>query len=628
MWNNMKKTSGRRYLLAGALLLALTGTPCRADNNTIAYSHDTGKGTKVVFGNGKTETYDVAIRMDGKAVRGLTIESVRIPLGSMKHISNLKVWLSKKLNLRSENGKKVNSPDILSQEAEAGDSSMAEVRLAQPYTIDCDTVFVGYSFSIDKADASNKRPFGLTSEKHDGGFWLHSSQTYNRTWTDYSDKGSSTLQVMLAGAPADAATVAHTERPYSLAGQASSMVVTLANRGYRGIQSIDYSYEEGPLNGTGHLDLETGVPAVYEATANVQVPLPAIDGKGVYPVKVTIDRVNGGDNADTARQATTEIDVYDKLPTHRAVLEEYTGTWCGNCPRGFVGMEVMKRLYPNDFIGISYHNNDPMEIMASSLFPSNVQKGLPDSWLDRTYETDAYFGAGSKGFGIDKMWSAVCGLLAQADITVKGKLTDDDTRVEMEADVAFPLPTHDADCHVEFVLLADSLHGDGSKWAQTNYFADRYSGGEDVFPEPEFKKFYDGKDPVAGLYYNDVVIASSRLNGTDVQLPATFEAGVPVKATASFDLSKAVNTSGESLVQSLKDLYAVALLVRADGSIVNGAKAAVPYRSAAGISSLPADSTATPAAIYDLTGRRLEQVKRGFNLVKMSDGQTVKILRK
>jgi hypothetical protein len=66
----------------------------------------------------------------------------------------------------------------------------------------------------------------------------------------------------------------------------------------------------------------------------------------------------------------------------------------------------MNRLYPNDFIGVSYHNADPMEIMDSNSFPSDVA-GFPDAWLDRVHETDAFAGDldyYSYQFGIDQAW--------------------------------------------------------------------------------------------------------------------------------------------------------------------------------------------------------------------------------
>ncbi len=617
----------KNILLLG-ILLAATAMPGQADNDCIAYGCDTGKGLNTQFGTGRTETYDVAMMLADKAIKGTTIRAFRIPLKQTDNLSGLKVWISKKLTLQTVDGKNVNTPDILSQTAPIAKDTV-DVVLDTPYTIDSDTLYVGFSFNVDKVDDNSKRPLTLTTEMHDGGFWIHTSQTY-RKWMDYSAKGSTVMQVMLAGLPQAAASATSTERPYSLTNEQTPVTLTLCNHGYTGIQSFDYTYETGTLTGQGHQDLDEPVAAVYNASKEVSLLLPAQAAKGVYPVKITISQINGTDNADPEKDITTEADIYNQLPKHRAVLEEYTGTWCGNCPRGFVGMEVMKRLYPDDFVGISYHNNDPMEIMTASQFPSDTQKGLPDSWLDRTYETDAYYGPDRQGFGIDKTWMSVCNLLAKADIDVKGQLANNNTQVDMEANVTFPLNAHDIHYRVEFVLLADSLHGDTAKWQQTNYFANRYAGGPETFPEPEFAKFYDGDDYVNGLYYNDVAIATTRLEGKDVSLPTTLTADEPFTAKASFNLGLIRNTNGYPLVQDVRQLHAVALLVDENGQVVNAAKAAVAYDP--NITSIHTPSTDTrqhrQAEIFDLSGRHITQIQPGVNLVKTAEGKVLKIFKK
>ena len=58
---------------------------------------------------------------------------------------------------------------------------------------------------------------------------------------------------------------------------------------------------------------------------------------------VNVLKVNGVDNEEEAvAEATTPVFVLNTLPRHRSLLEEYTGLWCGWCPRGFVALELLK----------------------------------------------------------------------------------------------------------------------------------------------------------------------------------------------------------------------------------------------------------------------------------------------
>jgi hypothetical protein len=146
---------------------------------------------------------------------------------------------------------------------------------------------------------------------------------------------------------------------------ATPIKLTLLNRGYNGIKSIDYSYSVGDKKVSDHLTLEAPIPACLNASTEFTITLPAIETKGKYPVNFSIDKVNGEANSETAT-ANSTLAIYNKLPKHRPVMEEFTGTWCGNCARGWIGLEVMTRLHP-DFIALAYHSGDVMQVIDQKL---------------------------------------------------------------------------------------------------------------------------------------------------------------------------------------------------------------------------------------------------------------------
>ena len=82
------------------------------------------------------------------------------------------------------------------------------------------------------------------------------------------------------------------------------------------------------------------------------------------PLTLTLTGVNGQPNVCADNQASTDVLSLHHKAHRRTVMEEYTGTWCSACPRGFAGIARLKQMYPDDFIAVSVHvlNGDPMDV--------------------------------------------------------------------------------------------------------------------------------------------------------------------------------------------------------------------------------------------------------------------------
>lgn len=620
----MKKNT--RILGAVALTAALAGfsTPAAADNGKIVFSGNTGSQKIQYYGTQKKENYDVAVLLADKNLKGKKISAIRAPFASSEGIGNVKVWITKKLNLEN----KVNVPDVMSLDA-TFDGTTASATLPDAYTIDSDTLYVGYSFDVTALDDYSKYPVAITTSQSDAGFFLHSSRTY-RKWMDKAAQGSSAMEIDLDGAAADAAGIASLDDIYGQVNTPTTVTLTLRNHGYNGVKSVKYSYKAGDKSGGGYVELANPIPAYYNASADVDIKLDEIAAKGKYPLTVSIDEVNGGANAEDGSDETTFI-VYNYMPKHNPVMEEYTGTWCGWCPRGFVALAVMNRLHP-DFIGLSYHNGDAMEVMSSSLFPTDVS-GFPSADMDRKYgETDPYYGNNNSDFGIETLWKSEAAKIAPAAAAVEAAYTDGGEKIAAKATFVFPEDVTDADKYrVEFVLVADDLHGTGSTWEQHNYYKPENKGS---LPSPEGDQFFEGNSVLTDLHFDDVVVATTRVkDGVKAQLPtlpAAAAEGEPVEVTGEFETAKVVSTSGTSLIQDTSKMRIVALLLNADGTVANAAKANVTGAGTTGISSVGGNASLAdaPAAVYDLQGRRLSTMQPGVNIVKMTSGRTVKVVKK
>lgn len=611
---------------AAVLLMAFLPVTATADD--VVFCYDTGNGNTVGIGTGKKETYNVAMLLSGSDLNGKTLKSITVPFKSRENLSNLKIWMSKKLQVSTdENKKKYFAPDVMSADVDFSTDTVTYT-LPEEYALTGDSLYVGYTFTVDdvKGSATAKAPVLLTTESYQGGYYIFTSATYMK-WKYYYTSGSSAISVLLGNAEAaSCAIVGQDDVSYGMINNPTNFNVVLMNYGAEGINNVDYSYEVGTHTGTAHFDFSTPVPGFFRAQRSVEIPLPAVDEKGTYPVKLSIIGINGKTSTDTNCESTLKI--YGRDTKHCAVLEEYTGTWCGYCPRGLVGLEVMTRLYPDKFIGLSYHNSDPMCITKNSAdYPSAIS-GYPDAFIDRKYNVDPYYGYSSSSFGIDKAWLAVSKEFSPVSVSVEADFNADAKSVTAKSTVASVDPERTVGCKVEYVLLADSLHGEGKAWIQNNYFADE-AGVERNFPEPEFAKFYNDAE-VAGLYYPDVVAYSTYFTNEQQALPETLVEDQDYENSFVFDIDNAINYVGDPIVQDKRNLRVVALVVSSSGEILNAAQCKVGTDAIiAGISNIEGNGKADSNSndIFTLSGMRVNKLQPGVNVVRTSGGKTVKVMK-
>ena len=590
----------KRFLL---LLLAALGWLAQTSAADITYSRG-DSATTMGTGATKAETYDVAMHISDQALVGMRVKGVRISFPLANGLSDGRAWLSHQLPAIIS--QRMSDPDIASQ-AFTPAKGRIEVLFSEPYEVTSEGVYVGYSFRLE-ASSPARKPVVTTKKASQGGFFLHSSQIYRTAWhdltTDYNDLA---LQVLLEGeqVEANAAGVGSVTDFEGRTGVSNSTQFEIVNHGTEGVRSFDYDYEIAGQRGSQHVNLTSKLPGIFGRSASFTIKLPPVAEKGAYPVTITITKVNGEDNHDLAPSGQGQAILYHTLPTHRAVLEEYTGTWCGYCPRGFVGLEEMNRLHPTDFIGISYHNRDPMEVMSTSQFPSEVS-GFPAAVINRNLPTDAFSGSSSnKSFGIEAVWKNACKATAPAEVDILTEWTTDSV-LKATAAITFPIERNDCPYEVGFILLADGLTGTTSNWSQANYYS-----GETGWPA-SMKTFTNGDSYVAGLTYNFVIVARSGKSGIEGSLSAPIEADVPQTYDYSFDIREAVNTSGQPVIQDKEKLTVVVLLLdKASGRIVNANKVHCGESTTNGIRPL-SEATVRSVRYFDLQGRTVAEPQQGL----------------
>lgn len=578
------------------------------------------------WGSNKLENYAVAVSLKDPSLVGMTVTKITIPFAtSVKGLTNGKVFLTKELQTKiGENGERANFPDI-SEQAFTIKGGNVEVVLDEPYIIPEGGIYVGYSFDETSLSAT---PLQVVSKASPGNFYLFTSRTYP-TWSDRSERlGISTaMKVTLDSENQNAASVAF-EGVTTQLGDKPQIKLTISNHGAQPIKNIDYSYVEGSLTGTKHATFSTAIPAELGASATTTLTLPAQVEAGNIDLTITIDKVNGEANQDANPAATATMKVYSFIPTYRPLLEEYTGTGCGWCPRGLVGLDKMLEIYPDEFVAISYHQYNGDDAMYFGDSFSNAISGFPAAVFNRNHSTDAYYGdngSSSNSFGLDKTFEQIRkGVIPPADVWVEAHYKSDDAdsadsfKVEATANASFPLD--EADNHYAFALFAigNEMSGKGNGWAQANY----YSGNSN--PPAGLEAYASAGSYYTKQVYNLVALAWSGNTYVKNSLPKTIVGNETYTYTRTLDLSgKSGIIADKNKVQVL-----VALIDTTDGHVVNANK--VDVTSLADytgiVSPILAGGNRNAAEIYTLDGKRVSALRPGVNLVRSSDGSVKKVI--
>ncbi len=605
-----------KKLLTLALLFVLCFS-ASAQTSKMEFSYCNDNSQVTLFGSGRKETYDVAIRLNSSELVGTTVEGICVYIPKSENLKDYSVWMSKSLTLDAS---KVNQPDICSQEADLSKAFNEEViTFDQPYTITDEGVFVGYSFTVTAYDSATAAPLPICNNTAPGGFYIHTSKKYLGWLDKVEDLGNLAFSVILGNVPDNGASISVAKKIYTVRGEQTTADVTVLNHGAQGVKSLELAYT---YNGETHtqpvtLSSDKVVPGRLGASTTYSLVLPAIADDGEYPLNVSIAKVNGETNGYAGNTASATIDVRAFVPRRRVLFEEYTGTWCTNCPRGNGAIKALKRLHPDDFIPLAYHNGDAMEVMEASSFPKSISS-FPASTIDRGNVIDPYYGSQTMtsampiSFYINNDVMAEQATYAQANVEASAVLSADGSTVTVSSNAIFPRKASSAVYKMEYILLANGLQGTGERWEQINGL----SGADaQYFPEPEFEEFLNGPKTLKGFIFDDVVIATTRLTGDDAYLPTKMEANTPYPGTATFSLSAMKADGKGGVLQDLTKLDVVAVLINDYTSeVVNAALAKVDATDyvAAGVKSVVTDGSAAVGVEYtDLSGRSISKPGHG-----------------
>lgn len=528
---------------------------------------------------------------------------VYLPENASTTLSALKIWISKELPST------ISDADVVQTTLGTPTSGANDFKFRTPYEVNNEGFYVGYS--VKSTTGYFIRSGGTDAPNT---FWIGNPEA-GMDWSDLDGYGFGKLafQILVENGnfPSNCAVAENFGQQMVIQGEEVSVPITITNMGKNPIETISYTISTEGGSTTEEKDITLG-SLPLNGSKIVNIPFASDAETRKYSKTFTITQVDGQPNTASNPNATGFlISLKDKYPV-TPVIEEFTGTWCGWCPRGTVGMEKVRETYGDQVVQIAAHNSDPMEISAYSTILNTYCDGFPSSITDRQFEADPSFSelkiALNKAF--NRLAPGVINLSAEWD-------SDEQKKVVFNTTTKFSYNDDNGQYGIAFVLVEDGMTGTGSSWAQTNYYSGQTSTGEMAWWGKQGSS-------VSGVTYNNVAVAGWSLkNGVTSSVKSAFTVGEELNYT--YNGSVASNT----LIQDKSKLTAVALLIdRTNGTIVNAAKSSIAD-FATGIDATH-ETNGANETWYDLSGRQIGDgtLPRGINIIRMGDGTVKKVLVK
>lgn len=523
----------RKQLIAIVVLLAMMlCLPIKAAKTYWGYCNGVDP---VAFGTKNTGKCAIYIPADvAQVYKGFTVSAVKYGLAAQA--SNVEVFITKDLNADPVVTKKATVSTIY--------KGWNEVALTTPYEIDGEGFYIGYSYSASAVS------MGVTSTFSENACWADLGDG----WKNYAvEKGESAkalaIQARITGDNLPLDLMLYTEQK-DIAVQKGEpckfdfSVKNLSAVVVRNLQ-VGYSIDGGEET---VCDFKTTMGSNIDKSFTIEHD--GFDVVGNHTLKLRVVSINGKEDAYAPNsELVLGLNVKNSLPIQRIIVEEGTGTWCGNCPSGIVAVQKASEAFPDRFIGIAVHKKDALE---TNSYAELQFEGYPGSYINRNLKSSVQpsFDAYKTAVNAVSEKVPVMGVDANVKYTDASK-----NKISVEAFTTFLSAHKGMNYRLSFVLLEDCVKG----YAQTNYYADGKRGemyGFEKLPDPATIDM----DHVARMNYS--------YNGIEGSIPADVEAFETTRYTTTLDVP--------STIQNPDNCDLVVLVLDANtGKIENGVKVAL-----------------------------------------------------
>lgn len=519
----------RKQLIAIVALLAMMlCLPIKAAKTYWGYCNGVDP---VAFGTKNTGKCAIYIPADvAQVYKGFTVSAVKYGLAAQA--SNVEVFITKDLN----------ADPIVTKKAAVSNlyKGWNEVALTTPYEIDGEGFYIGYSYSGENVS------MGVTSTFSENACWADLGDGWKNYTTEMGETAKAlAIQARITGDNLPLDLMLYTEQKDIAVqkGEPCKFDFSVKNLSAVVVRNLQVGYS---IDGGEETVCDFKATMGSNIDKSFTIEHDGFDVVGNHTLKLRIVSINGKDDAYAPNsELVLGLNVKNSLPIQRIIVEEGTGTWCPNCPRGIVAVHKASEAFPDRFIGIAVHRQDAME---TNSYAELQFDGYPSSYINRNLKSsiDPSFDAFKTAVNNVSERVPVMGVEANAEYTDATK-----SKISVEALTTFVSEHKGIDYRLSFVLLEDGVKG----YTQANNYAGGSveMGGFEKLPNPATIDM----DHVARINYS--------YNGIEGSIPTDVEADETTRYTTTLDVP--------STIQNPDNCDLVVLVLDANtGRIENGVK--------------------------------------------------------
>jgi hypothetical protein len=339
----------------------------------------------------------------------------------------------------------------------------------------------------------------------------------------------------------------------TLTGETVAPSVRLVNVGNDVINSatVDVVYNNQTISQNfTNLNLQPGEARWIDFTTGTYT---CVEGN-VLSVDATIMNVNGTiDDVTSNNSYSVTPNIVTAAAGKMVFAEEATGTWCGFCPRGAVGLKYMHENFGPYWAGVAVHNADPMVNTEYDAAMATLVSGYPTALVDRLPGINPGPAAFESDFK-ERIQIAPTALL------VNGATFDPSSRLLRVSATATFQDAANSNYKMAIVLSENNVTGTTAAYNQANYFSGTNvdMGGFELLPDPV---------PAAQMVYNEVArIIEPNFDGASNCFPAVVNAGEVHTVNAAFILPADWD---------INEMEITSILIAPSGLIDNAGKATI-----------------------------------------------------
>lgn len=544
--------------------------------------------------------------------KGNTVTGVNIGFGQSSN-KKVNVYITKDLD----------GVPALMQEAEmTKEIDWNYVALDNPYPIDGDAFYIGYQTVIQAQGDYPLAIDGVYTQLPYGdiiGLFMDNEGGYY----NYGDQfGSVCIRAEISGQNfKDFGGMIDTVYQDEMIGVQSPFDLSFSflNTGLKSISEADLTVTVGGVAQNPEVLVlgEGSTDESKEETTNDMIPFGTTgfisiqglvaESAGNLPIVVTINSLGAPDGSSSKSDIAfqTQILAVDALFDKSFLVEEYTGTWCGWCPRGIVGMTQMERNHGKDgFIGIAVHygNNDPMEAPTYSPLAQYYyqQLGFPTALLNRTMSFDP------NPTSLEDLWTQYSAQKSPIKIELDATYDEDTNTLSAVTNTTFGFDAKNPPYAIAFVITENEV----GPYAQTNY----YAGGENG----AMGGWQDLGQKVPTIY-NEVARYITGTGGIDKSIPAEVVQNTPYEFKLELPLREVTNLQGQVIDLKINYCTLIAMVLDTEsGEVMNAAK--LSLKGMSGVESLVAEPNDGVYRVYNTQGVKVLETKDASSVNNLPAG--------